>query len=122
MGLKSILSTIVSKRLQAKDKSAMVAKTDTPLGMHQGSAVVLPDIDVALAQADGSIINVPSGTQIISAVGHYSMWNLNIYRSYFGDGSSYIQTAVNHAKKVVDCRLWSDHGEILPQSVADWEF
>lgn len=122
MGLISILGHMVQKRTEAP--AAPVIRTNTPLGLHQGSTVDLPDVDIALAQVDGSIIAVPSGTQVVISVGTYRKWGLTVHNCYLGNGTSYIQLVTDANQRIVECRLWSSHNqtEILPQSVEDWEF
>lgn len=123
MGLLSIMSLIVQKRID-RGTTIPVMKTPTPMGMHQGSIVELPDIDIALAQADSSIIKAPAGTQVITAVGSYKLFGIDVYHAYLNDGKSYIQLVSKGGPTglVQEARLWSNHQEIEPQSVEDWEF
>lgn len=124
MGLLSIMSRIVQKRIDRGFNTPVVVKTDAPLGMHQGSVVTLPDIDIALAQADGSIIKAPVGTQVVTAVGTYTLFGMTVFHAYLNDGISYIQLVTKGGPNgpIQDARLWCTHQEILPQSVEDWEF
>ena len=121
MGLLSIMTTIAHKHLGNTNTIPEVVRTPTPLGMHQGSVVEMPDIDISLAQADGSIVNAPIGSQIVTAVGKYRLFNLDIYHAYLGDGNSYIQIVTKN-NVPQEARLFSSHAEVLPQSVEDWEF
>lgn len=121
MGLLAIMTTIANKHLGNKTVQQEMVRTPTPLGMHQGSAVEMPDIDIALAQGDGSIIKAPVGTHIVTAVGKYRLFNLDIYHAYLNDGNSYIQIVTKN-NVPQEARLFTSHAEILPQSVEDWEF
>ena len=121
MGLLAILTTITNKHIGTKTVHPEMARTPTPLGMHQGSVVEMPDIDIALSQSDGSIIKAPVGTQIVTAVGKYHLFNLDIYHVYLNDGISYIQIITKNDVPQ-EARLFTSHAEILPQSVEDWEF
>lgn len=121
MGLLSIMGHIARKRSEPVGNAAVIDRSRVPLGMHQGSLVDLPDVDIALAQADGSIIRPPVGQQIVTAVGTYRKWNLEIFNCYLGDGLSYIQLITKDGK-ITEARLWCSRDEILPQTSEDWEF
>jgi len=122
MGLISILGRMIQKRTETP--AASVIRTDTPLGLHQGSTVDLPDVDIALAQVNGSIITVPFTTQVVISVGTYRKWGLTVHNCYLSDGSSFIQLVTDANGKIVESKLWCSHNqtEILPQTVEDWEF
>jgi hypothetical protein len=122
MGLISILGHMVQKRNESPARP--VIRTETPLNLSQGAVVDLPDVDIALAQVDGSIISVPSGTQLVISVGTYRKWGLTVHNCYLSNGSSFIQLVTDAKGKIVECKLWSSHNqtEILPQTVEDWEF
>jgi hypothetical protein len=109
------------KKTEQVPNPVPLPRNKVPLGLHQASLVDLPDIDIALAQADGSVINPPTGQQIITAVGTYHKWGLDIFNCYLGDGRSYIQL-VSKGGKLTEARLWCSRDEILPQSSEDWEF
>lgn len=121
MGLLSILGHMARKKTEKDRNTAVINRSKVPFGMHQASLVDLPDIDIALAQADGSVIKPPLGQQVITAVGTYRKWNLDIFNCYLGDGRSYIQL-IAKGGKVTEARLWCSRDEILPQSTEDWEF
>lgn len=122
MSLLSIMSAIARKRIQNLTNTEFSPiKTPTPLNMHQGSVVNLPDVDIALAQADGSIIKAPSGTQIVTAVGVYTLFGMKVYNSYLNDGASFIQTVTKN-NVLQEARLFSSYAEIVPQTVEEWEF
>jgi len=124
MGLINILQNIARKKLSSGDSNKPLVITNAPLGLHQGSVVSMPDIDLALAQVDGSIINAPKGDQIVTAIGQYSLFGKRIYNAYLGDGSSYIRvvTGSGSMTTVEEVTLWCSNAEILPHSVEDWEF
>lgn len=124
MGLLKILSAVAHKKLDSS-ATVLVAKTPTPLNLHQGSVVKLPEVDLALAQVDGSIIKLPTGDQVVSAVGRYSLFGKSIYHVYLGDGSNYLQlvcTGTEQDPVVEEVRLWSNYAEVVPQTAQDWEF
>lgn len=121
MGLLKILNHMARKKVEQERYPTEVTKTKTPLGLHQGSLVDLPDIDIALAQADGSIIHPPKGQQIVTSVGTYRVWNLEVFNCYLSDGRSYVQL-VTKSGKLTEARLWCSRDEILPQTTSDWEF
>jgi len=90
--------------------------------LHQGSIFELPEIDLALAQTDGSIIKLPKSNQIVAAVGKYTLFGMNVFNCYFGDGKTYVQLITKNGVDVLDARLWCSNSEILPQSTEEWEF
>jgi hypothetical protein len=122
MSLLSIMTAIAHKRIQnATNPTSSPIKTQTPLNMHQGSVVNLPDVDIALAQVDGSVIKAPTGTQIVTAVGAYTLFGMNVYNSYLNDGASFIQTVTKN-NVLQEARLFCSYAEIVPQTVEEWEF
>lgn len=121
MGLLNMLSYIAQKHLTV-DNTVPVKKTDTPLGLHQGSIVTMPDIELALAQVDGSLIKPVSGNQIVKAVGYYRLFNRTVYHAYLDDGSNYLQIVTDAANNVTEVKIWTSYAEINPQSEQDWEF
>ena len=117
MSLLNILSNI---SFTTKNKPPASVKTTTPLGMHQGSTVILPEVDIALAQVDGSIVKFPSGPQIVYAVGKYTLFGVSAYNVYFGNNTFIRLITVNN--NVEEAYLFSSHAEVLPQSQEEWEF
>ena len=124
MGLLSIMGSIARKKLDLGEDAPVVSKTPTPAGLHQGSIFELPDVEIALAQADGSIIRPPSGAQVVSAVGTMRLFGLDIYNAYLTDGTSYVQLVTDGGPngKIVQARLWCSNAEVLPQTQQDWEW
>lgn len=96
-------------------------RTLVPLGLHQGSAVQIPDLDIALAQADGSIIPSVNATQTITAVGRQSIFGMNVYHCYLSDGKSFLRVVAKNLE-VQDVQLFVARDEVVPQSKEDWEF
>lgn len=123
MSLIKILKNIVQKKTTNEQSTTKIIKTPTPLNMHQGSIVTLSDVDIALAQADGSIIKTkPNPTYVVNAVGTYSLWGLSFYNCYLDEDNNYIRIAVDRSGKIVDASYWMLHTELYPQSVEEWEF
>jgi hypothetical protein len=93
-----------------------------PLNLHQGSAVTLPDLDIALAQSDGSILPNVTSKQTIIAVGTMKLFDLNVYHSYLSDGTSFLRTIADRVGNVKEVTLFTNKDEIIPQTQEDWEF
>lgn len=124
MGLLNLLGRAMTIKANKIGGSApVVRKTTVPNGMHQGSFVTLPDLDLALAAADGSIIKAVNGTRQIIAVGEYQLWGHDTYNLYLDGGiPSYIRLFCDKNGKPTEAMLWTNHAELLPQSKNDWEF
>jgi Protein of unknown function (DUF2491) len=125
MGLLNILKTVVKNNtsLGYSKGTETIEKTLTPLGMHQGSVVTLSEIDTALAAADGSICLMPKGSQVVHAVGKYSLWGRDVYHCYFGSTGEFVQliTAAD-SQTVLQARYWHLRSEIQPITGEEWEF
>lgn len=124
MSLLALLKTVAHNNFSASANTPKQFHTTVPLGLTQGSIVSLPDLDLVLAQANGSIVpDVPS-TQTVKAVGITVLFGLTIYNCYLSDGKTFIQliTDKNQPSKVTSTRLFVSRDEILPQSIEDWEF
>lgn len=122
MSLLNILKTVMKNNLN-KDQDNPVLTTQTPLGAHQGSVVTLPEIDFALAEADGSICVPPSGTLVVTAVGKYILFGLDVYHCYFGYEGAFLQlvTKANNMN-VEQARYFHLRSEIQPRNSQEWEF
>jgi hypothetical protein len=122
MGLLNIFKTVMKNNVN-RDQAKPIIKTLTPLGLHQGSVVTLPEVDLALAEADGSICPPPKGTMVVSAVGKYSLFNMDVYHCYFGYQGTYVQLVTKPGSQTVEqARYWNLRSEIQPTSQEDWEF
>ena len=123
MSLLSLLTTVVNKKISSKpNDSLQPIKTDTPMGLRQGSIVTMPEIDIALAQADGSLINVPGGNQTVVAVGTFELFGLSVYNVYLNE-KTFLQLVTKFGSQdVQSLNLWSSYAEIIPTSVDEWEF
>jgi len=96
---------------------------EVPLGLNCGSIVTMPVVDIALAQAAGSIIPSLPTTMIVTSVGTYSIFDTFVYNVYLDNGTSYLQLIMDKDDvTVTDARLWTNREEILPQSTEEWEF
>jgi hypothetical protein len=117
------MALMVQKRLDQGTHQPVI-KTPTPLGLHQGSVVTMPDVDLALAKVDGSVIKAPTGTQVITAVGVYNLFGMSVFNSYLDDGNSYIQVVTNGGAlgTIQDTRLFSNFQEVEITSAEEWEF
>ena len=123
MGLFTLIRDVTSAKVNAFTGSGATKPQHTavPLNLHQGSAVQLPDLDLALAQADGSILPNVLGSQTITAVGKMRIFNLDVFHSYLADGTSFIRTVAD-GYNVKDVTLFTNKDEIIPATNEDWEF
>lgn len=122
MGLINIFKTIMKNNVK-RDQTIPLHTTLTPLGAHQGSVITLPELDFALAEADGSICVPPTGTMVVSAVGKYTMFNMDVYHCYFGYQGVFLQLVTAHGSMNVEqARFFSLRSEIHPTTAAEWEF
>jgi hypothetical protein len=96
-------------------------RTPVPLKLHQGTMVELPELDLALAQADGSILPNVALKQQITAVGRQAIFGLNVYHAYLSDGISFLRI-VAKGDDVREIHLFTARDEIIPGSKEDWEF
>lgn len=124
MGILTIMAKLTAKRIAEgfNPTTATVVKTPTPLGMHQGSAITLPSLDIALAQADGSIFKEPIGIQLVSAVGQYTLFGMTVYNVYLNDGNAFVQLVVDASQKLQEARLFCNYQTVDMASLEDWEF
>jgi hypothetical protein len=105
-----------------KDKPKVgIDRNDHPLDLHPGSLVTIPDIDLTLAQADGSLVPNVEITQTVTAVSKFKIFDLDVYHSYLSDEKSFIRTVADglHIKEVT---FFVQHDEVLPQTQDDWNF
>jgi hypothetical protein len=127
MGLLSIIATISAKQLGIQDRALAPeerpsVQSPTPLNMYQGSAVVLPQVDIALAQVDGSFVKPLTCTQIVTAQGKYEFLNHVIYNAYLAHGKAYVQLVCDTGDKLLEARLFTHYAEVVPTTVEEWEF
>lgn len=120
MTFSNVLKKVINKKLSPADKKQVV-KTLVPLGLHQGSMIELPIVDLALAEMDGAIGKYPAGSQVISAVGQYSLWKKNIYNCYL-DQHTFIRLVCDDKNNVLEAKVWAFRSEIIPTSKEEWEF
>jgi hypothetical protein len=117
MGFFNIMREVV----KAKIGDDHHVPTVTPLELTQGALVKFDGPDIALAQANGSIVPNIDGEQTVIAVGKQKLFGLDVYHSYLSDNKSFIQTVI--AKdKTVECKLFVLRDEVAPQNVQEWEF
>jgi len=124
MGLVNIFKTVMKNNLNRnREKPVANTSTPTPLGAHQGSVVTLPDLDFALAQAYGSICLTPKNTMVVSAVGKYTLWNMDVYHCYFGYKGVFLQLVTKTGSMNVEqARFFNLRSEIQPTTAEEWEF
>jgi hypothetical protein len=120
MSLFMLIKAVVAKKMNPNDPKPQ--HTIVPLNLHQGSAVTLPDLDIALAQSDGSIIPNVTSKQTIAAVGTTRLFDLNVFHSYLSDGTSFLRTIADNAGNVKEVTLFTNKDEVIPQTKEDWEF
>lgn len=122
MSLLNILKTVMKNNI-GRDQTKPLAKTLTPLGMHQGSVVTLPELDLALAEVDGSICELPKGTMVVSAIGKYSLFDMDIYHCYFGYQGVFLRLVTKpNSMDVEEATYFHLRSEIQPATIEDWEF
>jgi hypothetical protein len=117
----ALIKNIVEKKFE-NNQNIFKHSPGIPLNLHQGSVVTLPDLDIALAQADGSIIPNVIGKQTIAAVGIMELFGFIVYNSYLQDGTSFLRTIVDKQGNVKEVALFTNKDEITPQTKEDWEF
>lgn len=123
MGLFSMIKNVTSARVNAVTAGAPAkpAHTAVPLGLHQGSAVELPALDLALAQADGSVIPNVNERQTITAVGKTKLFGLDVFHSYLSDGTSFLRVVAD-GYTIKEISLFTNRDEVIPATAEDWEF
>ena len=122
----SLLVNIFRKRMQqaadAAPPSSPVPKA--PLGLVPGSVWTPSDVDLSLAQADGSIIKVINTYQIVDQVGVSTLFGMNIYTHTFKGSEHFLQTVTDteDLTQVRQLRLFTHHSTVLASTVDDVEF
>ena len=119
MSLLTLIKAVAEKRMVKNEFK--VTRSAVPMNLHQGSAVTFGDLDLVLAQADGSIVPTVESNQTVSAVGTYKLFGFDIYHCYLSDGKTFLRlTAKNN--QVHEAHLFVSRDEIIPESKEDWEF
>ena len=122
MGIFNIFKTIMKNNIN-RDQAKPIAKTSTPLGTHQGSVVTLPELDFVLAEANGSICESPKSTMVVSAVGKYTLFNMDIYHCYFGYQGVFLRLITKSKSMVVEeATYFHLRSEFHPTTTEEWEF
>ena len=122
MGLFAMIQAVTSAELNSLSRAPVKPKhTAVPLNLHQGSAVELPALDLALAQADGSILPNVAERQTITAVGKMRIFGLDVFHSYLADGTSFLRIVAD-GYTVKEVTLFTNRDEIIPATSEDWEF
>lgn len=105
---------------QPEGKFSMI----TPLGLVPGSIYTVPEIELAVAQAEGSLVSNLKGDYVITSVGKSKIFALDVYTVRFDDPTFFVQVVctANKPKDVLQMRLFDLYKTITPQSVVDWEF
>lgn len=96
-------------------------RNDHPLDMHPGSLVTIPEIDLVLAESEGSILPKITGNQTVTAMGQYQLFGLDVFHSYLSQDGAFIRT-VAKGDKVMECAIFVRRDRIEPQSEEDWAF
>lgn len=122
MSFLNILKTVMKHNIN-RDQGTPLQSTPTPLGAHQGSVVTLPDIDFVLALANGSICGQPKGTMVVTAVGKYTLFDMDVYHCYFGYEGAFLQLVTKIGNMSVEqARYFHLRSEIQPSTAEEWEF
>lgn len=123
MSLFTLIKNVAAKRLDKAmaNQEHRPERTPVPMGMHQGSVVQVPELDLALAQADGSILPRVLGDQRIVSVGTQTIFGQQVYNCYLADGTSFLRVVANR-NEAREIYLYVARDEILPQTSQDWEF
>lgn len=123
MSLFKLIKNVAAKKLDkaTANPEHKPERTPVPMQMHQGSAVQIPELDLALAEADGSILPKVETNQRITSVGTQTIFGQLVYNCYLADGTSFLRVVANRgeAREIYLCVA---RDEILPQSAQDWEF
>lgn len=123
MGVFTLMRDVAKAKLDklSQGNEPKIERTSVPLGLHQGSAVELPEVELALAQADGSILPQIVLNQTIIAVGSQTLFGKLVYNCYLSDGTSFLRVVTDkgEAKEVT---LFTGRDEVHPSSQEDWEF
>ena len=119
MSLIKTLKRVVG--LGEKPQAVGIDRTDHPLDFHPGSLVTIPEVDILMAQADGSRIANVNSNQTVISMSHFKLFGLDVYHSYLSDETSFIRTVADglHVKEV---NLFCRHDRIEPQTPEDWAF
>lgn len=101
-------------------------RDDHPIDLHPGSLVTLPELDLILAQAEGSIFPTIDSTQTVismgKSVGYQTLFGLDIYNSYLSDQKSFVRTVADpKTNKILEVTLFTLHDRIMPSTVEEWE-
>ncbi len=120
-----ILSKIFRKKVaEATTEAPQRVLVKSPLGMSPGSVWSVPDLDLAVAKSDGSLIGDISGDQIVRSVGHLSLFGLDVYHVRFSDTESFVQAVTQNGNiaNVKQLRLFTHNATVTPSSRDEWEF
>jgi hypothetical protein len=124
-----LLGNIFRKKVQAvtapdPNTSIILPVIRAPLGLVPGSVWHPSDVDIGLAQADGSIIQVPQGDQIVSHLGMIHLFGMDVYNIYLQGSENFLQVVTQAAKmdQVRQCRLFTLHKDVLVSTQDDVEF
>lgn len=118
MSFFKLLTEIASKNMASKDTVKPVHNA-VPLLLHQGSVVNLPELDITLAQADGSCFPNIEPNQTIVAVGEFQVFQVSVYHAYLSDGKSFLRVVGDNVQELA---LFTTRDEIMPRTTEDWEF
>lgn len=125
MNLTSLVGRMIRQKLDAAPGPApKPVRTPTPLGLHQGSTLVVPMVTRILAQAGGGVLPELDEHQSVVSVGRMTLFGHAVYRSYLSDGRSFVETMADpkDPRKSLVTRLYTLHTEILPGTAEDIAF
>lgn len=120
----SLVGRMIRHRLATPAPAPRPVRTPAPLGLCQGASVAIPMVPCILARSAGGIMPELAERETVVSVGCMRLFGHDVYRSYLGDGRSFIETTAdpkNPAKSLVT-RLYTLHTEILPGSADDVAF
>ena len=99
-------------------------KIPAPLGLTPGSVWTPGAVDLALAQADGSILVPPVGDQIVSHVGGVRLFGVDVYNIYLQGTETFLQAVcpANNVQSVNQLRLFTLYQNVVASTLDDVEF
>lgn len=121
MNILHMIRNIFNKKIERHEAPAVV-KFQMPMNLSHGSVVVLPDVDLVVATADGSLVTTPSKSLVVSQIGEYRLWNLTVYHCYFADTDSYLELVTEDRVNPLSTRYFTHRDTVQPSSTDEWGF
>lgn len=106
------------------DRPPVRTRVPVPFGLNPGSIYTVPVVELAVAQADGSMLQIPQGDLVVHQVGKSRLFGLDVYTIWFEGQECFLQAVCepNNLTKIKQLRMFGLYKKITPQSVPDWEF